>query len=78
MKKVLEGELKKFKIEDDALRFRRRLCVPDVTKIEEEIMQEAYCTLYTAHPGSTKMYQDLRYNFWWDGMCSTPFPGYVP
>jgi len=30
MKKVLEGELKKFKIEDDVLRFRRRLCVPDV------------------------------------------------
>ena len=29
-------------------------------------MQEA--TPYTAHPGSTKMYQDLRRNFWWDGM----------
>ena len=31
-------------------------------------MQEAHCTPYIAHQGSTKMYQDLRHNFWWDGM----------
>jgi len=30
--------------------------VPDVAEIKEEIMQEAHCTPYTAHPGSTKMY----------------------
>ena len=63
MKKVQEGELKEFRIEDDVLRFRRRLCVPDVAEIKEEIMQEAHCTPYTAHPGSTKMYQDLCHNF---------------
>ena len=68
MKKVQEGELKEFQIEDDVLRFGRRLCVPDVAEIKEEIMKEAHCTPYTAHPGSTKMYQDLRHNFWWDGM----------
>ena len=28
MKKVQEGELKEFQIEDNVLRFRRRLCVP--------------------------------------------------
>ena len=33
MKEVLEGELKEFKIEDDVLRFRCRLCVPDVAEI---------------------------------------------
>ena len=68
MQKVLEGELKEFKIEDNVLKFRRRLCVPDVAEIKEEIMNEAHCTPYTAHPGSTKIYQDLRHNFWWDGM----------
>jgi len=31
-------------------------------------MREAHCTLYTAHPWSTKMYLDLRHNFWWDGL----------
>ena len=39
MKKVLEGELKEFKIEDNVLRFRRKLCVPDVAEIEEEIIE---------------------------------------
>ena len=65
MKKVQEGELKEFQIEDDILRFRRRVCVPDVAEIKKEIMQEAHCTPYTAHLGSTKMYQDLHHNFWW-------------
>ena len=68
MKKVQEGELKEFQIEGDVLRFGRRLCVPDVTEIKEEIMKEAHSTPYTAHPGSTKMYQDLRHNFWCDGI----------
>ena len=36
MKKVKEGELKVFQIEDDVLRFRRRLCMPDVAEIKEE------------------------------------------
>jgi len=54
MKKVQEGELKEFQIEDDILKFRRRLCVPDVAEIKEEIMQEAHCTPYTAHPGAQK------------------------
>ena len=68
MQKVLKGELKEFKLEDNILKFEHRLCVPDVTEIKEKILKEAHCTPYTAHPGSTKMYQDLRHNFWWDGM----------
>ena len=35
MKKVQEEELKEFQIEDDVLRFGRRLCVPDVAEIKE-------------------------------------------
>ena len=54
MKKVLEGELKEFKIEDNILKFRHKLYVPDVAEIKEEIMKEAHCIPYTAHPGSTK------------------------
>jgi len=42
--------------------------VPKVAEIKKEIIKEAHCTPYTIHPGSTKMYQDLRYNFSWDGM----------
>jgi len=31
-------------------------------------MEEAHHTPYTVHPRVTKMYQDLRTNFWWEGM----------
>ena len=31
-------------------------------------MEEAHCTPYIVHPGNTKMYRDLRGNFWWSGM----------
>ena len=44
MQKVLEGELKEFKIEDNVLGFRRKLCVPDVAEIKKEIMKKAHCT----------------------------------
>jgi len=37
-----------------------------VNEIKEEIMVKAHSTIYTAHPGGTKMCQDLRDNFWWD------------
>ena len=55
---------------DNALLFKERICVPDVEDLRNEIMSEAHETPYTAHPGSTKMYQDLKQNFWWDGMKS--------
>ena len=37
-----------------------RLCVPVVNEMKRQSMEEAHCTLYTVHPGSTKMYRDLR------------------
>ena len=53
---------------DNALMFEGRLCVPDNEELKNEIMSEAHETPYTAHPGSTKMYQDLKKSFWWNGM----------
>src|SRR4051812_41650705 len=32
------------------------------------ILQEAHDTPLSIHPGSMKMYQDLRQRFWWTGM----------
>jgi len=31
-------------------------------------MTEAYCSRYSIHPGSTKMYQDLKDMYWWNDM----------
>jgi hypothetical protein len=45
-----------------------RLCVPDITSIRELILKEAHETAYSIHPGSKKMYQDLKKRFWWYGM----------
>nr|GEZ84160.1 putative reverse transcriptase domain-containing protein [Tanacetum cinerariifolium] len=32
------------------------------------LWQEAYSSLFFVHPGSTKMYHDLKQHFWWSGM----------
>jgi hypothetical protein len=45
-----------------------RLCVPDIKSIRELILKEAHETTYYIHPGSEKMYQDLKKRFWWYGM----------
>ena len=48
--------------------FRNRICVPDIKEIKEKIMKEAHSSLYTTHPGSTKMYHDLKNTYWWLNM----------
>jgi hypothetical protein len=40
--------------------FKDRLCVPKVQSIRELILKEAHETAYSIHPGSEKMYQDLK------------------
>jgi hypothetical protein len=45
--------------------FKDRLCGPDITLIQELILKEAHETVYSIHPGSEKMYQDLKKRFWW-------------
>nr|AAV31274.1 putative polyprotein [Oryza sativa Japonica Group]AAV31378.1 putative polyprotein [Oryza sativa Japonica Group] len=45
-----------------------RICVPDNKDLKDVILKEAHDTLYSIHPGSTKMYQDLKERFWWASM----------
>ena len=49
------------------LRLGTRLCVPDVDELREEIMKTHFSTS-SIHPGSTKMYHDLKDTYWWNGM----------
>ncbi|GJY61934.1 putative reverse transcriptase domain-containing protein, partial [Tanacetum coccineum] len=35
---------------------------------EEAVLSEAHSSPFSIHPGSTKMYGDLKQNFWWNGM----------
>ncbi|KAL0325246.1 UNVERIFIED_CONTAM: Transposon Tf2-11 polyprotein [Sesamum radiatum] len=64
--KVQEGKNNQFIIQDDGMLLNgKRICVPDVEELRMEIMHEAYYAPYAMHPGSTKMYRDLRPYYWW-------------
>nr|GFB34283.1 retrotransposon protein, putative, Ty3-gypsy subclass [Tanacetum cinerariifolium] len=41
-----------------------RLCVLDDTEIREALLSEAHISPVSIHPGSMKMYYDLKQNFW--------------
>jgi hypothetical protein len=58
---------------DDAegtLWFKDRLVVPKKAALKKKILDEAHTLRYSIHPGSTKMYHDLRQQFWWTRMRS--------
>jgi ribonuclease HI len=48
--------------------YKRHLCVPKVKEIWEMILHEAYGSAYPVHPGSIKMYHDLKSIYWCYGM----------
>nr|ABA97145.1 retrotransposon protein, putative, Ty3-gypsy subclass [Oryza sativa Japonica Group] len=45
-----------------------RLCIPENKELKDLILTEAHQTQYSIHPGSIKMYQDLKEKFWWVSM----------
>jgi hypothetical protein len=66
---ILEGRGKDFREDvEGVIWFKDHLCVPNVQSIRELILKEAHETAYSIHPGSEKMYQDLKKKFWWYGM----------
>ena len=44
------------------------IAVPKVPELRQQILDEAHTTRYYIHPGSNKMYQDLKQRFWWTKM----------
>lgn len=66
---MVQGKALDFKVgQDNILRCNGWVCVPDVSKIRKAILEGAHKSKLSIHPGVTKMYQDLRQNFWWPGM----------
>jgi hypothetical protein len=47
---------------------KERLVVPKREALNKKILDEAHTSRYSIHPGSTKMYHDLRQQFWWTRM----------
>ncbi|KAL0546768.1 hypothetical protein IC582_016681 [Cucumis melo] len=63
------GQTAEFSLSSDGgLLFERRLCVPSDGVIKTELLSEAHSSPFSMHPGSTKMYQDLKRVYWWRNM----------
>jgi hypothetical protein len=52
----------------ETLWFKDRLVVPKREALKKKILDEAHTSRYSNHPKSTKMYHDLRQQFWWTRM----------
>ena len=48
--------------------YKDRICVPSDIALREEILAEGHDSKYCIHPGSTKMYANLKILFWWKNM----------
>ena len=49
---------------DSSLRYRGWIVVPQLAKLREEILREFHCSRFGVHPGGTKMYHDLRRQYY--------------
>ncbi|GAU37339.1 hypothetical protein TSUD_395200 [Trifolium subterraneum] len=66
---VIEGQENYFKMDEDGIvKFRGRVCVPDVPELKKMIFDEGHKSGLSIHPGLVKMYQDLKKLFWWPRM----------
>ncbi|WVZ85095.1 hypothetical protein U9M48_032052, partial [Paspalum notatum var. saurae] len=58
-----------FTLDDQGvLWFKNRLVVSKDMELRKRILDEAHTSMFTMHPGSNKMYQDLKQKFWWTRM----------
>ena len=59
-------DIKHFRIDEKGiLWFKDRLVVPKDRELRNQILDEAHSSKLSIHPGSSKMYQDLKTHFWW-------------
>ena len=72
-KQVIEaihsGKKKDLRLDEDGcIRYEDRLWVSPASELKKEILREAHSSPYSIHPGSTKMYKDLKKYYWWENM----------
>ncbi|GKB17382.1 reverse transcriptase domain-containing protein [Tanacetum coccineum] len=65
----LQGMEKTFEIRADGTRYiKNRSWLPLFGNLRNLIMHESHKSKYSIHPGSDKMYQDLKKLYWWPNM----------
>ena len=68
-RKMKEQETKHFRLDErGVLWFKNRLVVLKDRELRNQILDEAHSSKLSIHPGSSKMYQDLKPYFWWTKM----------
>ena len=71
-----EGLIAAFKAEGSEYQFAAngtilvhgRVCVPKDEELRREILSEAHASMFSIHPGATKLYRDLKRYYQWVGM----------
>lgn len=65
MNELIGEEICTQKDNQGIVRFSSRIRIPNVEELKNEILKDAHNSEFSIHLGSTKMYQDLKQNFWW-------------
>ncbi|KAL4324888.1 hypothetical protein GQ457_11G023450 [Hibiscus cannabinus] len=66
---IAEGKPTEFRFRDEGvLCFKDRIAVPDDSELRRTILTEAHSSPFAMHPGSTKMYRDLKGEYYWVGL----------
>jgi hypothetical protein len=67
--KIRAGTAKCFKEDNQGvIWFNNCIVVPKNEELHQQILDKAHLSRYSIHPGSTKMYQDLKQHYWWTKM----------
>ena len=68
-RKMEKEETKHFRLDErGVLWFKDRLVVPKDSELRNQILDEAHSSKLSIHHGSSKMYLDLKTQFWWTKM----------
>ena len=68
-RKMKEKHTKHFRLDErGVLWFNDRLVVLKDRELRNQLLDEAHSSKLFIHPGSSKMYQDLKTRFWWTKM----------
>ncbi|XP_023745791.1 uncharacterized protein LOC111893947 [Lactuca sativa] len=66
---ALRGMDKNLEVRDDGVWcLMKRIWTPKFGGFKDVVMNEAHKTRYSLHPGSNKMYLDLKKLYWWSNM----------
>ena len=69
MKQIEDGKETEFEVKENGIfYYKDRVCVPDDNDLSKAILEEAHNGSVSIHPGTIKMYQDLKMSFWWSEM----------